>query len=67
MNKIEIISQIAERIRNEYKKHPELDWAEIAAVKIYVTHFEPYEETNGQLRSSQASTEQAVRDCWTKL
>jgi hypothetical protein len=31
---------IATRIKEEYKKHPSLDWAEIAAYKIYATHFD---------------------------
>jgi hypothetical protein len=37
MSKEDIIKTIAERIKSEYSKHKELDWAEIAAIKIYST------------------------------
>ncbi|MEY2701922.1 MAG: hypothetical protein RLY43_555 [Bacteroidota bacterium] len=33
-----IIASIKQRILNEYRKHGSLDWAEIAARKIYRTH-----------------------------
>jgi hypothetical protein len=33
-----IIASIKQRILNEYRKHGSLDWAEIAAKKIYRTH-----------------------------
>jgi len=39
MNKEEIIASIKQRILDEYKKHNTIDWAEIAARKIYATHF----------------------------
>ena len=29
------VSKIKQRIESEYRKHPDLDWAEIAARKIY--------------------------------
>lgn len=35
MSKEEIIALIYNRIKSEYKKHSELDWAKIAAYKIY--------------------------------
>lgn len=35
MTKDEIISAIEQRIKSEYRKHPDLDWAGIAARKIY--------------------------------
>lgn len=38
MSKEEIIQLIKERIEAEYTKHKELDWAGIAARKIYATH-----------------------------
>jgi hypothetical protein len=34
MTNDEIISAIEQRIKSEYRKHPDLDWAEIAARKI---------------------------------
>jgi hypothetical protein len=35
-----IVKSMAERIRSEYRKHHvSLDWAHIAALKIYGTHF----------------------------
>ena len=37
MSKEEIIENIVQRIKDEYKKHKELDWAKIAAHKIYST------------------------------
>ena len=37
MSKEEIIKTITERIKSEYSKHKKLDWAEIAALKIYLT------------------------------
>ena len=30
-----VVSKIKQRIESEYRKHPDLDWAEIAARKIY--------------------------------
>ena len=30
-----LVSKIKQRIESEYRKHPDLDWAEIAARKIY--------------------------------
>ena len=30
-----IVSKIKQRIESEYRKHPDLDWAEIATRKIY--------------------------------
>jgi hypothetical protein len=33
--KEKIIKLIERRIKSEYKKHPDLDWAKIAAIKIY--------------------------------
>jgi hypothetical protein len=35
MENEKIIQSIKNRIISEYKKHPDLDWAEIAARKIY--------------------------------
>lgn len=35
--KLETIIEIKERIESEYKKHKSIDWAEIAANKIYAT------------------------------
>ena len=35
MSKEEIIQSIKERITSEHRKHKDLDWAEIAAIKIY--------------------------------
>jgi hypothetical protein len=37
MSKEEIITLMAQRIKDEYNKHKELDWARIAATKIYTT------------------------------
>ncbi len=34
------VSKIKQRIESEYRKHPDLDWAEIAARKIYAEIFE---------------------------
>lgn len=39
MDKETRIQLIANRIQSEYKKHPSLDWARIAAGKIYAVHF----------------------------
>jgi hypothetical protein len=33
--KEKIIKLIESRIKSEFKKHPDLDWAKIAAIKIY--------------------------------
>lgn len=30
-----LVSKIKQRIESEYRKHPDLDWAFLAAVKIY--------------------------------
>ena len=38
MNKSETIKSITQRIKDEFRKHPKLDWAEIAARKIYSSH-----------------------------
>ena len=38
MNKEDQIASIKQRIIDEYRKHKTLDWAEIAARKIYSTH-----------------------------
>ncbi|MGB4654815.1 MAG: hypothetical protein WBH98_05240, partial [Bacteroidales bacterium] len=35
-----IVSKIKQRIESEYRKRPDLDWAEIAARKIYAEIFE---------------------------
>ena len=35
-----LVSKIKQRIESEYRKHPDLDWAEIAARKIYAEIFE---------------------------
>ena len=35
-----IVSKIKQRIESEHFKHPDLDWAEIAARKIYAEIFE---------------------------
>jgi ssDNA-binding Zn-finger/Zn-ribbon topoisomerase 1 len=35
-----LVSKIKQRIESEYRKHPDLDWAEIAARKIYARFFE---------------------------
>lgn len=35
-----IVSIIKQRIESEYRKHPDLGWAEIAARKIYARFFE---------------------------
>ena len=40
MNKEETIKSIAQRIKDEHRKHKDLDWAEIAASKIYGAYFE---------------------------
>jgi len=37
--KEQIIAQIKQRILDERRKHSKLDWAEIAARKIYATYF----------------------------
>jgi len=37
--KEETIERIKQRILDEQRKHPTLDWAFLAAVKIYGTHF----------------------------
>jgi hypothetical protein len=34
-----LVSKIKQRIESEYRKHPDLDWAEIAARKIYAEMF----------------------------
>ena len=39
-NKKKIINSISIRIKDEYRKHKNLDWAKIAAIKIYSEHFE---------------------------
>ena len=38
MNNEEQIASIKQRIIDEHRKHKDLDWAEIAARKIYITH-----------------------------
>lgn len=38
MKKEEIINSISNRITAELHKHPQLDWADIAARKIYAEH-----------------------------
>ncbi len=38
--KEEIISSIKNRIESEQRKHQKLDWAEMAARKIYSTYFD---------------------------
>jgi len=38
MKKEEIINSISNRITAELHKHPQLDWADIAARKIYTEH-----------------------------
>lgn len=38
MNKEQVIAIIKQRILDEQRKHKTLDWAEIAARKIYSTH-----------------------------
>ena len=35
-----LILKLKQRIESEYRKHPNLDWAEIAARKIYAEIFE---------------------------
>ena len=37
MNKDKIISEISDRILEEYNKHKSLDWSRIAANKIYAS------------------------------
>lgn len=39
LEKQRIIASIERRIKDEYRKHKLLDWAKIAAHKIYATHF----------------------------
>jgi hypothetical protein len=34
------IKEIRQRILDEQRKHPDLDWAQLAAIKIYKTYFE---------------------------
>lgn len=36
----DIVTQIRQRILDEYRKHPALDWALLAAQKIYKTHID---------------------------
>lgn len=43
MEKEQVIKLIAGRIRDEKNKHPNLDWEEIAATKIYEQWFEYYQ------------------------
>lgn len=38
--KEKIIESIAQRIKTEQEKHPQLDWSKIAAYKIYAEHLE---------------------------
>lgn len=38
MDKEQVIASIKQRILDEQRKHKTLDWAEIAARKIYSTH-----------------------------
>ena len=45
MTKEERIDSIALRITAEFAKHTELDWARIAAHKIYATHLESLQDT----------------------
>lgn len=46
----EIISAIEQRIKSEYRKHPDLDWAGIAARKIYAELKESGLVNNAPLR-----------------
>lgn len=50
MTKDEIISAIEQRIKSEYRKHPDLDWAGIAARKIYAELKESGLVNNAPLR-----------------
>lgn len=52
----EIIQTIKHRIESEYNKHPDLDWAEIAARKIYAVLW-----YGGILK-----TPDEIIDCWGK-
>jgi hypothetical protein len=38
MEENDIIAAIEERIKSEYNKHRDLDWAKIAAKKIYYSY-----------------------------
>ena len=48
MTKDQIIDLIDERIKSEYREHPDLDWSRIAAIKIY-------ESINNELREERRS------------
>ena len=49
MDKEEVIKLIKGRIEDEYRKHPLLDWARIAAGKIYTQWFEYFNNENKDL------------------
>jgi hypothetical protein len=46
MTKSEFIQGIKHRIESEHRKHPQLDWARIAAGKIHLGFIEPKLEKN---------------------
>lgn len=46
LNKEQFIKALKERIESEHRKHPDLDWSEIAARKIYKGFIEPILEKN---------------------
>lgn len=62
MNKEEVIKSITQRIKDEYRKHKDLDWEEIAARKIYSTHFEQPETEVIDFRVAGAMVSELAQD-----
>jgi len=55
MESARVIELIAGRIMDEYRKHPTLDWAKIAAIKIHDQWIEYFMSAN---KKSQTETKQ---------
>jgi hypothetical protein len=60
MDKEEVIKLIKGRIEDEYRKHPLLDWARIAAGKIYTQWFEYFNNENKELQNKISQLEKEL-------
>jgi hypothetical protein len=61
MKKEEVLLSIKLRIMDEYKKHPDLDWTEIASRKIYSQFCEYFERPSSEGGWSDSDMMNAVR------
>ena len=67
MQKEQEIALIKGRIIDEQRKHPDLDWQEIAARKIYSQRSEYFEKEISRIKHEHSELELLYRDANAKL